>query len=45
MDGLEGPSAEDFAYARTVLDGLVEAWVRWGRPEPPSVSRAFSTVR
>jgi len=33
-------SAEDLAYVRTVFDGLVDAWVRWGRPEPPSVSRA-----
>jgi hypothetical protein len=34
------PSAEDLAYVRTVFDGLVDAWVRWGRPAPPSVSRA-----
>jgi hypothetical protein len=37
---MEGPSAEELAYVRTVLDGLVEAWVRWGRPVPSSVSRA-----
>jgi hypothetical protein len=33
-------SAEDIAYVRAVFDGLVDAWVRWGRPEPASVSRA-----
>ncbi|MFZ0906389.1 MAG: hypothetical protein WAN71_21465, partial [Mycobacterium sp.] len=33
-------SAEDLAYVRAVFDGLVDAWVRWGRPEPASVSRA-----
>jgi hypothetical protein len=33
-------SAEDIAYVRAVFDGLVDSWVRWGRPEPPSVSRA-----
>ena len=37
---MEAPSAEDFAYTRTVFDGLVDAWVRFGRPMPPSVSRA-----
>ena len=34
------PSPEELAYVRTVFDGLVDAWVRWGRPEPPAVSRA-----
>jgi hypothetical protein len=34
------PSAEDVAYLKAVFDGLVDAWVRWGRPEPASVSRA-----
>jgi len=33
-------SAEDIAYVKAVFDGLVDAWVRWGRPEPASVSRA-----
>jgi hypothetical protein len=33
-------SAEDIAYVKAVFDGLVDAWVRWGRPAPPSVSRA-----
>ena len=33
-------SAEDVAYVRAVFDGLVDAWVRWGRPAPPSVGRA-----
>jgi hypothetical protein len=37
---MEGPSAEDVAYLKAVFDGLVDAWVRWGRPEPASVSRA-----
>ena len=33
-------SVEDLAFARTVFDGLVEEFVRWGRPLPLSVSRA-----
>jgi hypothetical protein len=33
-------SAEDFAYVRTVFDGLAEALVRFGRPMPPTVARA-----
>lgn len=33
-------SAEDLAYVRTVFDGLTDSWVRFGRPLPPSVSRA-----
>jgi hypothetical protein len=33
-------SAEDIAYVKAVFDGLVDAWVRWGRPAPPSVARA-----
>jgi hypothetical protein len=32
--------AEDLAYVRTVFDGLVEQWVRFGRPMPAAVSRA-----
>ena len=37
---MSDPSPEELAYVRTVFDGLVDSWVRWGRPEPPSVSRA-----
>lgn len=37
---MDHPSAEDVAYVRTVLDGLTEAVVRFGRPLPPSVVRA-----
>jgi hypothetical protein len=33
-------SAEDLVFARTVFDGLVDQFVRWGRPLPASVSRA-----
>ena len=33
-------SAEDIAFVKAVFDGLVDAWVRWGRPVPASVSRA-----
>ena len=32
--------AEDFAFARVVLDGLVDEFVRWGRPMPQTVTRA-----
>ena len=31
---------EDIAYGRTVFDGLVDAWVRFGRPMPRPVWRA-----
>jgi hypothetical protein len=37
MDDLQ---PEDIAYVRAVLDGLTEAVVRFGRPMPPSVTRA-----
>lgn len=37
---MEAPSAVEIALVRTVFDELVEAWVRWGRPAPASVSRA-----
>jgi hypothetical protein len=37
-------SAEDLAYARTVFDGLAEAWVRFSRPMPASVGRARSIL-
>jgi hypothetical protein len=33
-------SAEDIAYARAVFDGLVDAWVRSGRPLPRTVPKA-----
>jgi len=37
-------SPEDIAYVRTVFDALVDAWVRFGRPEPRSVERARSIL-
>jgi hypothetical protein len=33
-------SAEDIALVRAVFDGLVDSWVRFGRPVPASVTRA-----
>jgi hypothetical protein len=38
------PTPGDFAYARTVLDGLVEALVRSGRPMPRSVAPARAVL-
>jgi hypothetical protein len=33
-------SSDELAYVRTVFDGLVDHWLRFGRPLPASVSRA-----
>ena len=33
-------SPEELAYVRTVFDGFVEEFVRWGRSAPRSVERA-----
>jgi hypothetical protein len=33
-------SPEDIAYVKAVFDGLIDSWVRFGRPLPASVVRA-----
>lgn len=37
---MSDPTPEELAFVKAVFDSLVDAWVRWGRQEPRTVSRA-----